>query len=178
MFLWGGIWCGALPLYVQTRDSHAAERYVPVQAEVKSVTLDELSGKKGGTWYFTRAEFSYTFEGRAYRSRRVSFNASADQANEYQHDVYARLKDAWLNGKPVEMWVDPKNPENSVHDRLIRSDRWFTYLVVALMFTPIGLGSLAFIIRGWWRIYKEHVKAVEWADARLARARRKASGQT
>jgi len=177
VFMWGGIWGGALPLYVQMRDSRAAESYVPVPAEVKSATLDELSSKKGGKWYFARAEFSYSFEGRAYRSKRVSFNASADQENEYQHHVYARLMDAWSNGRPVEMWVDPKHPENSVYDRSTRSDRSFMYLIIALTFTPIGLGFLALITRGWWRIYKEHVKAVKWANARLARASRKSSDQ-
>jgi len=177
VFMWGGIWGGALPLYVQTRDSRAADNYVSVPAEVQSVVLDEQSSKKGGTWYFTRAEFSYTFEGRTYRSKRVSFNASADQADGYQHHVYARLMDAWSNGRPVEMWVDPKHPEISVYDRAIHSDRSFTYLIIALVFTPIGLGALAFIIRGWWRMYKEHVKAVEWANARLARSSSKASDQ-
>jgi hypothetical protein len=171
VFMWGGIWGGALPLYVQTRDARAAENYVPVPAEVESVTLDERSSKKGGTWYFTKAQFSYTFEGRPYRSKRVSFNASADQANDYQHNVYARLLDARSNGRPVEMWVDPKHPENSVYDRSIRSDRSFMYLVIALTFTSIGLGALIFILRGWWRIYKEYISRKEWEAARIARAR-------
>lgn len=172
VFMWGGIYGGALPLYVQTRDSRAAESYVPVPATVESVVLDQQSSHKGGTWYFTKAEFSYTFDGRPYRSRRVSFNLSADQANDYQHHVYARLRDARSNGSPVEIWVDPNHPENSVYDRSIRSDRSFTYLIFALLFTSIGLGALAFIIRGWWRIYREHLRAVEWQAARLARGRR------
>lgn len=178
VFTWGGIWYGALPLYVQTRDSRAAESYVPVPAEVKSATLDEISSKKGGKWYFARAEFSYTFDGRAYRSKRVSFNLSADQADDYQQHIYDRIKDAWLNGKPVEMWVDPNHPENSVYDRSIRSDRSFAYLIIALMFTPIGLGVLFFLLRGWLRIYTEHVKAAEWEAARLARTAQKANDKS
>jgi hypothetical protein len=169
VFTWAGIGYGALPLYVQTRDSRAAENYVPVPAEVESVVLDDLYSKKGGTSYFTRAEFSYTFEGRPYRGKRVSFNLSADKAGEYQQHVLTRLLDAKSNNKPIEIWVDPNHPEKSVYDRSIRSDSAFTYLAVALMFTPIGLGFLFMILRGWWRIYAEHIKKKEWEASRRAR---------
>lgn len=177
VFTWAGIGYGVLPLYIQARDSRAAENYVPLPAEVESVVLDELYSKKAGKSYFTRAEFSYAFEGRPYRSKRVSFNRSADQAGGYHHQVFARLLDAQSNRKPIEIWVDPKHPEKSVYDRSIRSDSWFTYLVLALMFTPMGLGFLFFVLRGWRRIYAEHISKKEWEAARRARAGRKASDQ-
>lgn len=150
MFVGGGVVSGAL-LYLQMRDSWTARSYVPVSAQVESVVLDQQSSRKGGTTYLTRAEFSYTFQGSPYVSRRVNFSRTSDDSKSYHQSMYAHLLAAQANQRPVELWVDPSNPESSVHDRSVRWDMSLTYLIVGSIFTFIGVKVLAFLYRGWRR---------------------------
>lgn len=66
----------------------------------------------------------------------------------YQKNMYDRLLAAQENHRPVELWVDPDNPENAVHDRSIRWERSLTYLVVGSLFLFMGIKVLAFLYRG------------------------------
>lgn len=147
MFVGGGVVSGAM-LYLQMRDSWSARSYVPVPAQVGSVVLDQSFINHKDRRYRTEAEFSYTFEGRPYVSSRVSLNRAADELVTYQKNMYDRLLAAQENHRPVELWVDPDNPENSVHDRSIRWERSLTYLVVGSLFLFMGIKVLVFLYHG------------------------------
>lgn len=147
MFVGGGVVSGAM-LYLQMRESWLARSYVPVPALVGSVVLDQSFINHEDRRYRTEAEFSYTFEGRPYVSRRVSFNSTEDELVTYQKNMYDRLLAAQESHRPVELWVDPDNPENAVHDRSILWGRSLTYLVVGSLFMFIGIKVLTFLYRG------------------------------
>lgn len=153
LFIYGGVTSGTL-LYLQMRDAWAAKSYVPVPAQVESVRLEEYSSKKAGTRYRTIADFSYTFEGRLYQSHRVDFNRTTDDSKSYQKTMYEHLLAAQMNHRPVELWVDPGNPEQSVHDRTIRWDMTLTYLLVGSICMFIGIKVLIFLYRGWRRLLR------------------------
>lgn len=148
MFIGGGVASGAM-LYLQMRDAWVARTYVSVPAQVESVRLDERSSKKDGTRYLTIAEFSYTFEGLPYQGRRVNFDRTAEDSKSYQKNMYAQLLAAQASHRPVELWVDPGNPEISVHDRTIRWEKSLTYLIAGSIFMFIGAKVLLFLYRGW-----------------------------
>lgn len=154
LFLWVGVWGGILPLYSQTRDWRTAASYVAVPARVENVVLDERSSKKHGKRYLAQAQFSYEFEGRPYTSHRINIYGSPDTSRGYQQTMYKHLLSAQLNQRPVELWVDPTNPGNALHDRTLNWDKLSTHLVFALVGTPVGLWVLGFLYRGWRRVVR------------------------
>lgn len=148
-FTYGGVWVCLLPLSAQVREAWAAERYVPVPAKVESITLDQYHSKKGGTTYRAKAEFLYAFEGRPYLGQRVSIARTSDGPGGHQESLYQQLRDARNNDRPVDLWVDPRDPERSVYDREMLWDKAFLQLVFGLLLTPIGLGAWVFFYRAW-----------------------------
>ncbi|WP_229210145.1 DUF3592 domain-containing protein [Duganella sp. Root1480D1] len=147
VFTWGGVWACLRPLYMQLHDSWTANSYVPVPARVESIVLDEWSSKKTGTAYRARGEFSYEFQGSTYHGNRLNFSLTADNKGGYQHALYAKLNKARTFGRPVNLWVDPNNPEFSVYDRSIRWDDSILELVFGLLFTAGGLYAWRIVYR-------------------------------
>lgn len=146
-FTWGGVWACLRPLFLQLHGSWVANSYVSVPAHVESIVLDQWSSKKTGTIYRAKAEFSYEFHGNTYHGDRLNFGLTADKKGGYQHALFAKLDNARMFERTVNLWVDPNHPELSVYDRSIRWDDSILELIYGLLFTAMGLYAWRVVYR-------------------------------
>jgi hypothetical protein len=165
-FTLGGILGGILPLYQQGKNWWAARSYVPLAAQVEAVDLAERRGSKGSTSYLVKASFSYEYQGRHYTAQRATFSDNADNIGDFHQRVHQQLLDAQQLQLPVQLWVDPMRPEDSVYDRTIRWQMLLFHLPFAFLFTGVGLGA-------WYALYY-----LWFAPARKTQAKRTQAGQT
>lgn len=141
-----GIFGGLAQLHEQARNWTAARSYVPVPAQVESAYLDSQRGRKGGTTYRAKAEFSYTYQGRRYASNRVSFSDFSDNIGDFQHRVHGELRGALERGESVTLWVDPRAPASAVYDKTIRPGMVAIQLAFGILFPSVGLGCLYMVV--------------------------------
>lgn len=107
----------------------------------------ELSVSYGdSTTYKAKAEYAYEYQGREYTNNKVGITAGHDNIGNYHKNMSRRLKRAASNKTPVNLWIDPANPQNSVLDRNIRWELLLFKMVFVLVFGSVGFGILAFVL--------------------------------
>lgn len=146
--IFGGIGLAAAAmLWHMTADSFRASSWAEVPAAVVEAELRTVAptGKSRSVTYQARAEYLYTFQGREYRSTRLTgsrFQGDSDNIGDWQKDTAARLQAAKDSGSTVTVYVNPENPSEVLADRSIR------WVLVAMMgvfvlgFGGAGLGGL------------------------------------
>jgi hypothetical protein len=109
-----------LPLarsYQVWREHHLAGRWVPVPCKLESAKLVERVPARSDNppRYSTAATYSYTFEGRTYRSSRVDFtHGESFSEKTIRKHRFATLEDHLQTGAPILGWVDPDAPTEAV----------------------------------------------------------------
>lgn len=129
----------------EIHDGIAARFWQPVAAQLESVELKRRQDSDGQTVWQVRAGYRYRFDGREYRSDRVSLHYGADNLGDYHQRVYARLDAARRAGKSVTAWVDPDQPSRAVLDRELRWGRLALLLLFPLVF---GGAAVLLVVRG------------------------------
>lgn len=113
-----------------------------VQATVLSAEL-ETHSDSDGTTYKAVATYEYEIDGQKYTSDRVSLSGGSDNIGSFQQDLARRLKKHKANGEPVECFVDPSNPQDSLLDRTLRTEMFAFMNIFATVFGAVGLGIIA-----------------------------------
>lgn len=118
----------------------AAKSWVEVPGEV---IWSRVKSHKGddSTTYSPHIFYRYNFEGKTYRSDRRSFaniNGSDSKASSIVKNHPA--------GSAVTVFVDPRQPEESVLRRELGGSAWFS--LFPLPFMAVGFGGLFWLLRG------------------------------
>ena len=113
-----------------------------VQATVLSAEL-ETHSDSDGTTYKAVATYEYEFDGRRFTSDRVSLGGGSDNIGSFQKSLARRLKKHKANGEPIDCFVDPSNPQDSLLDRTLRSEMFAFMNIFATIFGSVGLGIIA-----------------------------------
>jgi hypothetical protein len=120
----------------------AATDWVPVQAEVVAVALEEHEDDEGGTTYETTATYRYEYRGTSYTGTRVAIDTGADNIGGFQHRLYSTLNTAQLSRAPVTAYVDPDEPTRAVLSRELRPGLFALKGLFAIVFGGVGFGLL------------------------------------
>lgn len=97
--------------------------------------------------YEAYGEYTYQFQGQAYRNDRVSLSGSSDNIGDFQTDLGNRLASAAASQQPVTVFVDPGNPHEAVVDRSVRWALVGFKSIFVFTFGGVGLGLLIYVIR-------------------------------
>lgn len=122
-----------------------------VPAVVESATLESHRGSKGGTAYSVSVRYRYTLDGVAYTGRRAAIHERPDSIGSFQEQLGRRLQGAERSGEPVQVWVNPRNPAESVADRSLRPGLLALALVMSVLSAGFGLVVLGRIVLAVWR---------------------------
>lgn len=128
----GGIGAGASWAIVATiQDGMRAKEWVRVKAEV-------LSHGGGSVLY------RYQMDGKSYTGDRLGTNVlgGTDNVDSWHEDMESRLSAARSEGKPITVFVNPDNPQESMADREIRWKLLVFLVPFALAFGGVGVGAL------------------------------------
>ncbi len=120
---------------------YQAQSWETVPAKVISAKLDEHRSD-GNSTYKVVASYRYNYQGDTYDSDKVALYEERDSFKSYHNEIFKRLKKAKNKKKPVDCYVNPNNPSESLLDRTIR-------LTMILMMSPF---VLAFGIFGYGMI--------------------------
>ncbi|WP_306554845.1 DUF3592 domain-containing protein [Acidovorax sp.] len=121
-----------------------------VPAVVESATLQSHHPSKGGTTHSVSVRYRYVVEGGAYTGQRAAIHERADNIGHFQEELGRRLQGLQRTGKAVPVWVNPRNPAESIVDRSLRPGLIALALVLSLVSGWFGLAVLAKIARAVW----------------------------
>ena len=131
-----------------------AQSWRATPAVVESVATLWEPYPKGRGGYRVEVSYRYEVEGKAYQGHRASFHSGSDTV--FQKQLGDGLEAAQRSGTPVQVWVNPAQPAESVADRSLSLESLALNAVIGLGFTGVGLGF-------WW------VLLLSWRSLRLAR---------
>lgn len=135
------------PLYDWAR----MQTWQPVAAQVESATLQSHHGSKGGTSHSVSVRYRYEVGGVSYTGQRAAIHERADNIGSFQEQLGRRLKRAQQTGEPVQVWVNARNPSDSIADRSLRPGLLGLALGLSLLAGGFGLLVLIKIVRAVWR---------------------------
>ena len=118
----------------------AMRSWVPVEAEIVSVNLQQNSGSDSTTYEVT-ASYRYVVNGREYTGSRVALHSGSDNIGDYHHDIYAEL--SGYRGETFRCFVDPHSPSDAVLFRDLRVGLLGFYMLFVVLFGGAGVGMIA-----------------------------------
>ena len=139
-FLGIGIWMGYETVKT-INQVEAAHAWTETPAEITSCVLESHRGSKGSVSYRIRGQFTYTFNGKKYRSDKVSFYTSSDNVGRFHQRIFHQLESARLSKKTLPCWVNPKDPYEAVLIRDLRPEMMGFQLLFVFFF-----GGAAFAV--------------------------------
>jgi uncharacterized protein (DUF934 family) len=116
---------------------------------VESAKTVREPGHDGGAAYGVEVRYRYEVDGKVYAGQRASLHEDSDNVNSFQQQLGERLEAAQRSGAPVQVWVNPERPAESVADRSLRLDLLALQLIVALGFSGFGMGMGWVLLRIW-----------------------------
>ncbi|MFY3386521.1 DUF3592 domain-containing protein [Paracidovorax sp. MALMAid1276] len=120
-------------------------------AVIESATLHSHRSSKGGTTRSVSVQYRYTVNGVTFVGQRAAVHTRPDNIGSFQERLGQRLESAAQSGEPVPVWVNPRNPAESVVDRSLRPELLALGLLLATLSGGLGLWVLARIARAVWR---------------------------
>jgi hypothetical protein len=138
-----------------------AQSWQATPAVVESAATIKEPGHKGGTAYGVEVRYRYEVDGKVYWGQRASLHEGGDNVNSFQQQLGESLEAAQRSGSPVQAWVNPAQPAESVADRSLRLDWLALQLIVALGFSGFGMGMWWVLLRIWLslRLERQALKA-------------------
>lgn len=131
-------------------DGVRMQSWQPVLAQVESATLQSHRSSKGGTTHSVSVRYRYEVGGVTYTGQRAAIHERPDNIGSFQEQLGRRLKGAQSTGTPVQVWVNPAHPAESIADRSLRPGLLALALGVAVLTGGFGLLVLAMIARKVW----------------------------
>lgn len=132
---------GGVGLYEQ----HRSGSWKPVPAVVEKVDWHEEEGEDE-TAYHVTGTYRYDWEGKTYRSDRITFGSGSSSDKSSWQALYNSFKTSRDGGTPITVYVDPVVPENAIANRDITMGMILFSFIGSIFFT---LGS-AFAVAGIW----------------------------
>ena len=104
----------------------------PVVKSVRSLGWEEAEAQLISSYvdvparrqYLLKATYTYTWEGEEYTSESVFFDEMVGVRRMYYHGLNRELMTDRERGQPLQIWVNPNAPRQSVLFRLIRWDKF------------------------------------------------------
>lgn len=137
VFMTGWLWSEV----IESRKILATWAVVP--AVIENAELKTSRTSKGGTTYCAVGDFSYVYEGRTYRSDRVSLSGGADNIGDFQQKLHRSMKSAMNAGRRLDCRVNPADPSQAVLNAEWRPEMALFRGVFGIAFGGIGLGMMA-----------------------------------
>jgi hypothetical protein len=130
MFAGGGLFFFLTMAFPMWQDWRAVQGWQPALAQLESVSGGDNE---------TRARYQYEFGGATYQGERVYIATFNDNIGPYHQDLLAKLRRHQRTGEPVNVWVNPRAPDQAVIDRNMRWGLFAFMTVFCSVFVLIGL---------------------------------------
>lgn len=124
-------------------DSNRMQKWPTVPAVI---THTELVESRGGdsTTYRVEATYTFTYEGRTWTGDRVGLSGGSNNIGKFHQEKHRALAAHHKSGDPVECYVNPEDPTQSILYPQIRFAMLAFYALFCLVFGGVGFGMLIF----------------------------------
>jgi hypothetical protein len=134
-------WVAVSPL----RDSYRTRDWLKVRAEVTWAELARSSRPRGG--------YHYVLGGREYDGDRLGFgNIALGILDDWPADMYAYLSLARSEKRPIMVWMNPDDAQDTVVDRELHSGTLLLVLPLAMLCN----GAAFLALRSAWRQWRDY----------------------
>ncbi|MFN7154697.1 MAG: DUF3592 domain-containing protein [Acidovorax sp.] len=106
-------------------------QWQPALAHVESVRLHKATMARGAASYAAVVQYRYRAGGTEHIGTRAAVEGTGDSWLGFHQQLVDRLLSARQTGTPVQVWVNPANPKESVVDRSLRAGPLVSNLFVA-----------------------------------------------
>ncbi len=141
---------GGVGLYEQ----HRSGTWKPVSAVVEKVDWHEEDADDGTTYHVT-GTYRYEWDGKTYRSERITFSSASSSGKSSWQPLYDSFKASRDGGTPITVYVDPDSPGNAVVNRDITLGMILFSFIGSIFFT---LGTV-FAAAGIWSYLQKRAPA-------------------
>src|SRR6185369_3908728 len=149
-------------VYSPQHDAWRSRGWQPVEA-----TLEPAPGVRGRT----DIGYRYRYGGVEHLGRQISFydRVSGSGVNTFHRGNYRRLLAQYQAGRPITVWVDPRNPADAVFERAILWDSVWGALGGAGFMAAVGLLFAYLGFFGMRPRFASDAEARAFAGARVLR---------
>lgn len=121
-------------------------QWQPAPAQVESVRLHVGRMARGAPHYAAVVRYRYQAGGTQHTGTRAAVDNAGDSWREFHQQLADRLHNAQRTGAPVQVWVNPAHPAESVVDRTLRVGPLALNLVIAGFAGGSGLLILMMVV--------------------------------
>lgn len=115
--------------------------WTPVDAIVTSAELETHYGDDSTT-YKAVATYEYEYEGIKHKGSRVGITSGADNLGSFHQDAASTLENHLRSKEPITIYVNPKDPSDSIVFRELRIGQFAFMGIFGLIFSTVGLGLM------------------------------------
>lgn len=112
--------------------------WISVPAQVDSAALQTHRSSKGSPAYSVSVRYRYQVAGAEYTGMRAAITQRGDNIGNFQEELGERLQNAQRTGAPIQVWVNPAEPAESVVDRSLRPGLLALLAGMGLVFSAFG----------------------------------------
>lgn len=127
-------------VYPELSDWIDTNSWQPVQASLVAVKL-ETNSSSDSTTYKATATYQYFYNGQGYTNNRVALSTEADNIGSFQEDIGRQLEQSYQQKHPIQVWVNPENPQDAVINREMR----WGLLSIKMIFV-VAFGGIGFVL--------------------------------
>jgi len=124
-------------VYPDLRDWMNAQDWLATDATLIDANL-KINRSSKSTTYEATATYQYSFHGQSYTNNRVALSTGADNIGSFQAALGRQLENSYHQKRPIRVWVNPNNPQQSLIDRSMRWGLISLKLIFVLAFTGFG----------------------------------------
>jgi hypothetical protein len=131
-----GVPAFSIGLWLRLKEART-QRWIPVEGTIVASRIDKKYVGKGGYEFVPVVEYKFPYEGQVIRSahRRISNYASG------RHEEADAILARYPAGSTVSVFVNPKNPADSVLERGSSALSWIP-LILGLFFVLLSIWTL------------------------------------
>lgn len=118
-------------------------------AELKARKSSGRKNRSKKTIYKVEANYHYDYEGRTYKSDRITYSAGSDNFGSFQQVAAAELKRHVQSQQPFRCFVNSQHPEQAVLYRQLRQGALMLLIIFPLGFPAIGVFTICVGWRNW-----------------------------
>lgn len=115
--------------------------WVSVDADVQSSNLLSAIDDEARV-YHAQGRYRYAFGNITYTSEKIYFDSQPDSDRKFHTKFVDSLTKARNDGVPIKVWVNPRNPSESVYYRGLHLSSFLAIIVFSTIFLCVGLGLI------------------------------------
>jgi Protein of unknown function (DUF3592) len=130
-------------VHTEVMKARKYQQFVVVQGQVTAASLYQTDTNGSDKVFRADIDYAYVHDGKTLRG--ATPRDGADSVGNYQRSLYDRMLKARDRNTPIDVYVNPLNPEESTIDPTLR----WSLILFGLVFAVSGFVVSALVVKTW-----------------------------